>query len=207
MPMIARMILPLLLLAYSAVAGAVWVRLVALGPGYAELQINETRLTMRPGQESPEGVRLVSLSAGYAEIVANGNAHKLRLGERVSPMVALQADGRGHYPTELGINGRRTIAIVDTGASAIALSRNEADRLGIAYRGARTISTRTAAGDSSAYLVSLDSVQVGSITLRDVEALVSTLPDSPAVVLLGMSFLHRVEMVKDGNRLLLIQTR
>jgi predicted aspartyl protease len=43
--------------------------------------------------------------------------------------------------------------------------------------------------------------------LRDVEAMISVLPDSPDVVLLGMSFLRRVEMVKDGNRLLLIQSR
>jgi aspartyl protease family protein len=205
--MIARAILIFLLLGYSVVASAVWVRLVAIGPSHAELQINEATRSMRPGQESPEGVRLVSISGGYAEILANGNSHRLRLGERVSPMLALQADGRGHYSTELAINGRRTAAIVDTGASGIAMSRNEADRLGISYRDARKITTRTAAGDSSAYLVSLDSVQAGSIQLREVEATISVLPDSPSVVLLGMSFLRRVEMVKDGERLILIQSR
>lgn len=97
--------------------------------------------------------------------------------------------------------------MVDTGASGIAMSRNEADRLGLDYRNARRIGTRTAAGDSSAYLVTLDSVQAGSIQLRNVEATISLLADSPAVVLLGMSFLRRVEMVKDGNRLLLMQMR
>jgi aspartyl protease family protein len=201
------MILVFLLLGHSLVAGAVWVRLVAIGPGQAELQINDTTRTMRPGQESPEGVRLISISGAYADIRANGNAHRLRLGERVSPMLALQADGRGHYTTELAINGRRTVAILDTGASGVAMSRNEADRLGIVYRDARRIPTRTAAGESSAYLVSLESVQAGSIHLRDVEATISVLPDSPAIVLLGMSFLRRVEMVKDGDRLLLIQSR
>ena len=205
--MIARMVLLSLLLGYSVIAGAVWVRVVAIGPNYAELQINDRTRVMRPGQDSPEGVRLISISGGFAEIQANGNAHRLRLGERVSPMLVLQADGRGHYTTELAINGRRTAAIVDTGASGIAMSRTEADRLGIAYRDARRISTRTASGDSSAYMVNLDSVQAGSIQLRDVEATISVLADSPAIVLLGMSFLRRVEMVKDGDRLMLIQSK
>ena len=201
------MVFLFLLLGYSVVAGAVWVRLVAIGPSYAELQINDTRRTMRPGQESPEGVTLLSISGSYAEIRANGNAHRLRLGERISPMLALRADGRGHFSTELTINGRRTMAILDTGASSIAMSRNEADRLGVVYRNARRIPTRTAAGESSAYLVNLESVQAGSIHLRDVEATISVLADSPAMVLLGMSFLRRVEMVKDGDRLMLIQSR
>ena len=205
--MIARIFLLLCLLGHSAIASAVWVRLVAIGPSHAELQINDATRTMRPGQDSPEGVRLLSVSGGHAEIQANGNVHRLRLGERISPMLALRADSRGHYATELGINGRRTVALLDTGASGIAMSRNEADRLGIAYRDARKIALRTAAGESAAYLVTLESVQAGSITLRDVEAMISILPDSPAVVLLGMSFLRRVEMVKDGDRLLLIQTR
>lgn len=196
-----------LLLGYSAVAGAVWVRLLAIGPSHAELQINDTQRSMRPGQESPEGVRLVSISGAYAEIQANGNRHRLRLGERISPMLALRADGRGHYTTELAINGRRTVAILDTGASSVSMSRTEAERLGIAYRNARRIPTRTAAGESSAYLVNLESVQAGSIHLRDVEATISVLADSPGIVLLGMSFLRRVEMVKDGDRLMLIQFR
>ncbi|MBK7768252.1 MAG: retroviral-like aspartic protease family protein [Sulfuritalea sp.] len=201
------MVLLSLLLGYSIVAGAVWVRLVAIGPSHAELQINDMTRTMRPGQDSPEGVRLISISGGYAEIQANGNMHRLRLGERIAPMLALRADGRGHYTTELAINGRSTVAIVDTGASGISMSRTEADRLGIAYRDAGRIPTRTAAGESSAYLVKLDSVQAGSIHLRDVEATISVLADSPAIVLLGMSFLRRVEMVKDGDRLMLIQSR
>ena len=205
--MIARMVLLSLLLGYSIVAGAVWVRLVAIGPSHAELQINDMKRTMRPGQDSPEGVRLISISGGYAEIQANGNMHRLRLGERIAPMLALRADGRGHYTTELAINGRSTVAIVDTGASSISMSRTEADRLGIAYRDAGRIPTRTAAGESSAYLVKLDNVQAGSIHLRDVEATISVLADSPAIVLLGMSFLRRVEMVKDGDRLMLIQSR
>lgn len=205
--MIARMLLLSLLLAYSAAAGAVWVRLIALGPTSAELQINDTPRAMRPGQESPEGVRLVSVSGGYAEIQANGNVHRLRLGERISPSLAIQANSRGHYITELAINGRRTVAMVDTGASGVAMSRTEAERLGIDYRNARKIGTHTAGGDSAAYVVKLDSVQAGSIQLRDVEATISVLADSPAIVLLGMSFLRRVEMLNDGNRLLLIQRK
>jgi aspartyl protease family protein len=65
----------------------------------------------------------------------------------------------------------------------------------------------TAAGESQAYLVTLDSVQVGSILLRNVQATVSTLANSPDITLLGMSALQRVDMVTEGNRLRLIPRR
>ena len=48
-------------------------------------------------------------------------------------------------------------------------------------------------------------VRVGPIQLRNVEALVSVEANSPAVALLGMSFLRRLDMVTDGRRLRLMQ--
>lgn len=206
--MLTRLLMLLCGLCACAPAFAVWVRVVAIGPGYAQLEINQTTVhTLRPGQQSPEGVKLLSLTATHAEVEANGAAQKLSLGQRMAPMAVLQADARGHYAAEAFINGRRTPVLVDTGASGVALSRNEAERLGIAWQAGRRISVRTAAGESAGHVVMLDSIQLGGITLRQVEAIVSVLPDAPPIALLGMTFLNRVEMLKTGNRLQLIQLR
>ena len=201
--------LALLLLALAATpALAVWVRVVAIGPNYAQLEINQgTVRTLRPGDDSPEGVRLLSLTATHAEVQANGISQKLALGQKMAPMAVLQADARGHYVTEIGINGRPTRAVVDTGATGIAFSRNEAERLGIAWQGGRPITVQTAAGPRPGYVVTLDSVQVGGIVLRQVDAIVSSVPDAPAITLLGMSFLGRLEMKQQRNQLLLMQLR
>ena len=204
--------LGLILMALVATpAFAVWVKLVAIGPNYAQLEIEQGTQrnvrTLRPGDDAPEGVRLLSLTPTHAEVQANGIARKLALGQRMAPMALLQADARGHYVTGIAINGRQTRAVVDTGATGIALSRNEAERLGVVWQGGRPITVQTAAGPRPGHVVTLDSVQVGSIVLRQVDAIVSSVPDAPAITLLGMSFLGRVEMKQQGNQLLLMQLR
>ena len=193
---------------FSAPAAAVWVRLVAIGPNYAQLEINQSTVrTLRPGDDTPEGVRLVALTASHAEVQANGITQKLALGQKMAPMALLQADARGHYLTEATINGRRTRAVVDTGATGVSLNRSEAERLGIAWQTGRQVTVQTAAGNRPGYVVTLDSVQVGSIVLRQVDAVISSQPDAPAITLLGMSFLGRVEMKQQGSQLLLMQLR
>jgi aspartyl protease family protein len=158
-----RLILGVVLLGVSLQAGAVWVRLMGLGPNRAELQINQTPVrVMYPGQTSPEGVRLLVVTRDYVEIEANGTSHRLVLGQRVEPQVILEADARGHYATEVAINGRRVVALVDTGASTVALSRSEAERLGLDYRQGRRIKVGTASGQSEAHLVTLNEVQLGA---------------------------------------------
>lgn len=195
-------------LLWAAPAAAVWVRVVAIGPNYAQLEINQSQVrTLRPGDDTPEGVRLLSLTATHAEIRANGMTQKLSLGQKMAPMALLQADARGHYLTEMTINGRRTQAIVDTGASGVSLSRGEAERLGIAWQGGRPVTMQTAAGNRPAHVVTLASVQVGSIVLNNVDAVVSSEANAPAIALLGMSFLGRVEMKQQGSQLLLMQLR
>ncbi|MBI5109534.1 MAG: TIGR02281 family clan AA aspartic protease [Rhodocyclales bacterium] len=195
-----------MLLAISMQAEAVWVRLMGLGPSRAELQINQTPVrVMYPGQTSPEGVRLLVVAKDHVEVEANGARYRLGLGQRIEPQVILDADPRGHYATEVFVNGQRVVALVDTGASTIAFNRTEAERLGIEYRQGRRIKVTTASGQADAFLVILGEVSLGPIQLRGVEATVSLEANAPAVALLGMSFLRRLDMVTDGRRLRLMQ--
>lgn len=204
----SRLAVALFLGGFALHANAVWVRLMGLGPNRAELQINQTPLrVMYAGETSPEGVRLVAVTRDFAQIEANGFSYRLSLGQRIEPMVVLDADRGGHYATELVVNGQRIAALVDTGASTVAFNRTEADRIGLDYRRGRLIRLRTANGDAEAYLITLNEVQMGPIVLRGVEATVSLQPNSPPITLLGMSFLRRLELVTDGRQLKLMQLR
>lgn len=115
----------------------------------------------------------------------------------------LAADARGHFLAEGAINGTGLRFLVDTGATEVVLPAFEARRLHIDYRkGARGI-TQTANGAAGVYRVVLDRVKVGSIELTGVQA--EVIETGLTVALLGMSFLNRVEMKRDGQTMTLIR--
>lgn len=110
--------------------------------------------------------------------------------------VELSARRNGHFVTEADINGHTTEVMVDTGASFVALPYKDAEEVGIylddsdfAYR------VSTANGVARVAKVKLDEVNIGGISVRDVDAVVSE-PGRLGVTLLGMSFLGRLEAVE-----------
>ncbi|AFL54462.1 aspartyl protease family protein [Sinorhizobium fredii] len=114
--------------------------------------------------------------------------------------VVLEADRSGHFVGTFRINGRSEAGLVDTGASTIAINASAARRFGIAV-GNLSFDARaqTANGIVEAAHVSLDRVEIGGISLRNVEAMV--LPDKAlSGMLVGMSFLSRLSSyrVEDG---------
>jgi aspartyl protease family protein len=107
-------------------------------------------------------------------------------------LVRLTADPRGHFVTEIEVNNRPLTALVDTGATVIALRYEDARALGLVFPGDKfDVTVRTANGEGRARLVKLRSVAVGTITIRDVEALVVQ-EGALGANLLGMSFLKRL---------------
>ena len=120
-----------------------------------------------------------------------------------SNAVVLPADGRGHFFAEGAVNGVPVRFLVDTGASMVVLSAADAKRLGIDYRHAPKTAVQTAAGGIVAYLVTLDRVKVGAIELVSIDGLVTEQGGAPP--LLGMSFLNRVEMRRNGDSMTLIR--
>lgn len=100
-------------------------------------------------------------------------------------------DADGHYWADASVDGRAVRVLVDTGASVVALTRDDAQRLGVLLDPAdfsRTV--QTASGPVGAAPVTLKSVSVSGVEVRDVEALVveAGLEQS----LLGMSYLGRL---------------
>ena len=106
--------------------------------------------------------------------------------------VELAADGRGHFNGEFRLNGRTVPAMIDTGASVVALNRSTARRLGISpAQSDFSHEVSTANGRARAAAVTIDRLQIGRIDVEKVEAIVL---DDAALdgTLIGMSFLKRL---------------
>jgi aspartyl protease family protein len=87
---------------------------------------------------------------------------------------------------------------VDTGATFVSLPSNEACRLGLDYRKGQPALMQTANGVAPAYRIKLDTVRVGDVTVNSVDAIVME-GDSTPVALLGMSFLNRMDIRREGE--------
>jgi aspartyl protease family protein len=173
------------------------------------LLIDGERTLMAQGDAPVAGVRVLRVTPEQVEVTVDGKPRKLVLGdhdtvttpykERESTVVIIPRNERGMYTTVGSINGLTVDFLVDTGATTIAMNSAHARRLGIDYRlKGEKMQVMTAAGMTHAYLVQLDTVSVGGITLRNVAAGVTD-GQFPHQVLLGMSFLGRVEIQHEAN--------
>jgi aspartyl protease family protein len=192
-------------------AGATEVNVIGLFPGKALVVIDRgAPRTLSVGQRTAEGVLLIAADSHGATLEIDGKRQVLELGQHVESAaltgalqsVTLAADGNGHFTSEGQINGSRVRFLVDTGATLITIPAGEARRLGIDYLHGQQVVSQTANGRVLVYRVRLDSVAVGSMTLLGVDAVVH---DSPGleIALLGMSFLNRTEMRREGANLTL----
>jgi aspartyl protease family protein len=164
--------------------------------------------TLAVGQRTSEGITLLSIERDSATFDLAGTKRTLKMGQmhatsagNTNPTVTLTADSRGHFVTDGQINGGTVRFIVDTGATLVSLSAADAKRLGLDYQNGQRTMMSTANGVAPAFRVKLDSVKVGGITLNGVDAVVMDLQAMP--VLLGMSFLNRMEMRRDGDSMTL----
>ena len=120
-------------------------------------------------------------------------------------IVEIKAGMHGHYFAPAEVNGRSIDVLVDSGASIVALTYDDARRAGVFVRGSDyTQRVSTANGFARVAPVVLDRISIGAITVRNVPAAV-TEPGSLATSLLGMSFLARLQRVDMRAGTLLLQ--
>jgi aspartyl protease family protein len=166
-----------------------------------------------PG-ETWRGVKVISTSGEQAVVLVDGRQLTLRVGEAPasvggpadaggSDRVMLAADARGHFLTQGSINNHPVQFMVDTGASVIAISQSEADRLGLDYKKGRPVHMSTANGTIQGWAITLGAVRVGDMVTYDVSAVITPAP--MATVLLGNSYLMRFNMRRDGDQMMLIK--
>ncbi|MBI3570844.1 MAG: TIGR02281 family clan AA aspartic protease [Gammaproteobacteria bacterium] len=202
-----------LLGAAHGVGAASRLSLQALFKDRAIIVIDGARRVLKTGDISPEGVKLVETDTREetATVAIDGKPQVLRLGvvAAATPggrsQVTLYAGGGGHFTADGFINDAPVRFLVDTGATSIAMNSRVADRLGIDYKriGKQGVS-QTASGLVRMYGVKLAKVQVGEITMHNVDAGVIE-GSFPTETLLGMSFLGQLDMKREGEKLELKQ--
>lgn len=179
----------------------------ALGYDNAEIVINDAApIKLWVGETSPEGVKLQSVEEGTAVFEIDGKQWTLKAKQGTYSQASLKADQHGQFFFSAQVNGTPIAAVIDTGATTVSMNSEDASRLGIDYLLARRVMVNTANGIATAYLVTLESVQVGEIVLRNVQGSVieggrTQLP----LVLIGMSFLRQVDMQRSGDTMQLLK--
>ena len=166
--------------------------------------------TVAPG-ETVQGVKLIAMQGDQAVVESGGKRLTLRMDSPVSiggaalsaggTRIVLPVDSRGHFMTQGAINGRSVNFMLDTGATAVALSLADAQRIGLDYAKGQPVQINTANGVAGGWRVKLSSVRVGDVEVYDVDAIVSQQP--MPFVLLGNSFINRFSMRRDADQMVL----
>ncbi len=158
------------------------------------------------------GVKVLSTAADEAIVEIGGQRQTLRIGEAPASVggsgrgpggnrIVLTAGTGGHFIANGTINGQSARLMVDTGATHIAMSAADAQRLGIDYRSGQQGYANTANGVTPAWRVKVHSVRIGDVEVFDVDAIVS--PQPMPQILLGNSFLNRFQMKRDNEQMVL----
>ncbi|RZU47750.1 aspartyl protease family protein [Fluviicoccus keumensis] len=171
----------------------------------------ETRL-IRLG-ETLDDMTLVGVNASEAKLRIGKREERFTLGQdrggvradtSAAATVIISSNAMGQFLTTGMINGRTVEMLVDTGANQVSMTRGQANKLGIDYRTrGQPCTSQTANGSVACWIVLLPRVKVGGIVVEGVDATVRDVDDG-APVLLGMSFLGRLRMEHEDNRLKLM---
>jgi aspartyl protease family protein len=190
---------------------AAWSQTVSLsgtlGASKALLLIDGQPHTVAVGS-TVKGVTLTRLADGEAEVETGGKRSLLRLGAAPARVgssggvagateIVLHVGTGGHFLTQGTINGKPVQFLVDTGATAVAMSISEATRIGLDWRNGQRGYSATAGGTVPVYGVMLRSVRVGEVEVFNVGAVVLQ-AEMPAI-LLGNTFLNRFSMRRDAD--------
>jgi aspartyl protease family protein len=190
-------------------AAATDVNVIGVFPGKAVVTINRgAPRTLSVGDKPVEGVVLISSNAKGAVLEIDGKRETLEMGQHFASSppegsgratVNLAQDASGHFIADGMVNGSHIRFMIDTGATLVSIPIAEAARLGIDYQKGRAGYSILADGRRVAsWRVMLDSVTLGDVTLLNVEGSVS---QGSGIPLLGMSFLNRMEMRREGQTL------
>ncbi|MFN8936179.1 MAG: TIGR02281 family clan AA aspartic protease [Pseudomonadota bacterium] len=203
-PQLPRLSAAALLLAAGAGVGA---QTLAGRMGDKALLVVDGRTqVVAPGQ-SVAGLRVLGWEGEALRVERGGQPMLLRPGAApsVGPAasapqgreVVIPAGSGGHFVVAGSINGRATRFLVDTGATSVALSRAEADRIGLDTSGAPVGLASTAGGVVQVQQVTLARLRLGEVELVNVPAVVT--PTPMPYVLLGHSALSRMRMQRETD--------
>ncbi len=186
------------------------IQVVGLFKNAAVLKINNERKLIRAG-DSSTGIHLYEANSQHARVEIDGKCLVLSMAEDMPIQTGLPSASNiqahllsngGTYNVTGSINNRVTDFVVDTGATYLTISAAYAKRLGINFTHAQKLMMDTANGKATAHIVTVNSVRIGGIEINNVKTAV--MHDlSSSKVLLGMSFLSKVEMTQKNGVMIL----
>lgn len=179
----------------------------SIGDSKALLMIDGAPHTLAVGS-TVKGVTLRRVMPGAAEIQVGGRTLSVTMGGAPASVggggggsggreIVISAGPGGHFVATGSINGKSVQLMVDTGATSVAMSRSEADRIGIDWKSGQRSVSQTAGGVVPTYLVSLNSLRIGDVEVFNVPAAV--VQAEMPIILLGNSFLGRFSMRRDSD--------
>lgn len=163
--------------------------------------------------DSYRGVKIIATQGDQAVVEIAGKRQTLRVGEAPASVgsqigsgsgkgkIVLTAGSGGHFMTQGQINGRSVQLLVDTGATLVAMSVADAERIGLNYKAGQPVQASTANGVAAGWRIKLASVRLGDVEVYDVDATVTS--GAMPFVLLGNSFLTRFQMARTNDQLVL----
>jgi aspartyl protease family protein len=172
---------------------------VLLGAAYHQSEIR-TRLGLK---FEPAQHKAAPASSSDVEPAANRNAPPPAAASTPANSVRVRADTYGHFNARAYINGDPIDVLVDTGATMVALTWEDARAAGLHVRESDfTLRSSTANGIALFAPATLSSVRIGDITVHDVRAAVAKRGQLQRT-LLGMSFLGQVRVEMRDREMIL----
>ena len=172
---------------------------------------------LKKNELTSDGLKLIKSNSKEATIEIDGIIKVFTLDEKIGntfkttsddkkpysyrKRVSIKVDALGMYKTSGQINGKTVEFLVDTGATLVSMSSGLAEQLKIKYEKGKKVQMMTAKGPSIAYVVKLNKVKVGDIELYNIIGSVSD--DMTGRTLLGMSFLGKLNMKREGKYMVL----
>ena len=166
--------------------------------------------TISAGQ-SKNGVKLLSANSNAATLMIEGKRQVLSMGQAasvgagstssssgVNNPVNLYADKSGHFFGNLKINGTSLKYVVDTGATNVTMNSADANFAKINYSNGQKVNMATANGVVSAINVNVNTLNIGTIVLNNVNVTIVE-GGSPPFVLLGMSAQNRLNIKRENS--------
>lgn len=184
------------------------IKVLALFSDRALVVVDGSQKLLKKDQ-SFKGVKLISADSDSAVLEVQGRRKKYLLGSEISTSYKKQDPKKvlvvwknkyNMFQAEGKINNSSVTFIIDTGATTVALNSGTARSAGIDYKKGRQALVQTASGIVKAYQVKLNKVNVGHIQLYNVNGMVLE-GSYPTQVLLGQSFLGRIHMIRDGDKM------
>ncbi|GAA3910453.1 retropepsin-like aspartic protease [Litoribacillus peritrichatus] len=196
---------------FNSWANALEIQVEGLMNNMAILKVNGKQRILNVGRTSPEGIKLLSSNSKQAEVLIAGKKTTLTLSGHISGSYQAPKSAsisirpvHGQYITSGSINSRPAQFLVDTGATSVTLSMEDAQRLGVNLSRSNPVYVNTAGGRVVGHQVVLSQVKVGGLKVSYVDAVVLE-SGFNGEILLGMSFLKHVKMRDEKGFLVLEQ--